>query len=51
MPPCQRRVAFSTPERSMSDAPTRANDTVTVRIEASVMVMFRPRFEVVSRSR
>ncbi len=50
MPPCQRRVAFCTPWRSISDAPTSDSDTTTVMIEASVMVKLRARLEVVSRT-
>jgi hypothetical protein len=50
MPPCHRRVAFSMPVRNINDPPTRARETATVSTDATVMEMFRPRFEVVSRT-
>ena len=50
MPPCQRLVAFCTPWRSMSEAPTNDSDTTTVMIEARVMVKLRARLDVVSRT-
>ena len=43
-------VAWATPWRSRSDAPTSDNDTPTVSTAAMVMSRLRHRFDAVSRA-